>query len=479
MRSIKTHLTLRLITGFSLLSVAGIGLLYYGLRYTLLREFDERLAVEARSVITFARMENGRLQLDFCDRYLRAFAANQDERETHFFEVWNPDGSVLARSASTKGAHLDPRFGTLQKPAIWNLILPNGRPGRAIGFRYDESRVHRSLPTANPELRVVVAANREEIDEILSRLLIALLLLAAFSCVTSTAWVSLSLRKGMTPIERLATHTNEITTRTLSSRFPVDGLPIELKPIGLRLNELMQRIEAGFERERRFNADIAHELRTPLAELRTLAEIKLRQGQTRETIPFQDVLASALQMEKIVNCLLALSRCDSHTQTVEKTSVNLAALCRSVLEANQSTAEANGVTVETKLPNDAFILADPALSRSILQNIIENAFEYSPQGSTVRFVCERREDGIELKIINRTRHLTSADTERMFDRFWRKDATRTPDGRHCGLGLSLVRALCELQQFRVKASLTEGILTLALFFEAASAQRIESPAVPV
>jgi two-component system sensor histidine kinase QseC len=283
----------------------------------------------------------------------------------------------------------------------------------------------------------------------------------------------------MTPIERLATHTNEITTQTLSSRFPVDGLPIELKPIGLRLNELMQRIEAGFERERRFNADIAHELRTPLAELRTLAEIKLRQGQARETIPFQDVLASALQMEKIVNCLLALSRCDSHMQTVEKTPVNLAALCLSVLEANQSTAAANGVTVETKLPNDAFILADPALSRSILQNIIENAFEYSPQGSTVRFVCERREDGIELKIINRTRHLTSADTERMFDRFWRKDATRTPDGRHCGLGLSLVRALCDLQQFRVKASLTEGILTLALFFETALAERPESLAVPV
>jgi signal transduction histidine kinase len=479
MRSIKTHLTLRLIAGFSLLSVAGIGLLYYGLRYTLLREFDERLAVEARSVITFARMENGRLQLDFCDRYLRAFAANQDPGETHFFEVWNPDGSVLARSASTKGAQLDPRFGTLQKPVIWNLILPNGRPGRAIGFRYDESRVHRSLPAANPELRVVVAANREEIDEILSRLLMALLLLAAFSCVTSTAWVALSLREGMSPIERLATHTNEITTQTLSSRFPVDSLPIELKPIGMRLNELMQRIEAGFERERRFNADIAHELRTPLAELRTLAEIKLRQGQSRETIPFQDVLASALQMEKIVNCLLALSRCDSHTQVVEKTPVNLAALCRSVLEANQSTAAANGVTVETKLPKDTFVLVDPALSRSILQNIIENALEYSLPGSTVRLAGERREDGIELKVINRTRHLAPADVERMFDRFWRKDATRTPDGRHCGLGLSLVRALCELQQVRVKASLTEGILTLALFFETALAEHPESLAVPV
>jgi signal transduction histidine kinase len=473
MHSIKTHLAFRLVGGFVLLSIAGISLLYSGLRWTLLSAFDERLAIEARSVITFARMEDGQLRLDFCDRYLRAFATNQSERETHFFEVWNADGSVLARSASMKTGRLEQRFGTLDQPAIWNLILPNGRSGRAVGFRYKESRVRRALPAADPELCVVVAGNREEIDKTLSRLLWSFLVVAVLSCASGGLWVALSLKQGLAPLDRLATHTSEIDAHTLGMRFPLDRLPAELKPISTRLNQLLERIEAGFERERRFNADIAHELRTPLTELRTLAEVRLRQSHGRETTAFADVLASTLQMERIVNCLLALSRCDTKAQAVNMGPVNLAAICSGVIDSNRAKAVAREILLETCVPENIVAFADAALLRSILQNLIENAIAYSPTGSSVAVSAVQVLGEITLHVANRAEQLTPPDTERMFDRLWRKDTSRSPDGKHCGLGLAVARAFCDLQGVRIGVALAEHMLTVTLSLRAVTPEVTE------
>jgi two-component system sensor histidine kinase QseC len=226
---------------------------------------------------------------------------------------------------------------------------------------------------------------------------------------------------------------------------------VELAPISAKLNDLLTRVLASFERERRFSADVAHELRTPIAELRAIADVALRfpPEAIARTAAFEDVREAALQIDRLVTALRTLAACEAGRVERNVESVDLRALGQKLWTPFAAAAASKGLAVATPLPERpessgrAVISSDPAILGSVITNLFANAVEYADAGGKVGWSVRTTSAGVELTVVNSNAALERTDLDHVFEAFWRKDAART-GGVHSGLGLSLARAFVEL-----------------------------------
>ncbi len=239
-----------------------------------------------------------------------------------------------------------------------------------------------------------------------------------------------------------------IDVRKLDNRLPEEDSPAEVRPVVTTLNALLDRVALNFTRERRFSSDVAHELRTPVAELKSLAELAVQWPETATPEAFGDVLAIANEMQAVVESLTLLSRTEAGTQPVAREPVAMDALVAESIARHAALAAERGLVFEQHL-EPVTLETDPALWRMIAANLVGNAAHHAPKGSVVSI---RLTSGA-FSVTNEAPHLTNEDAARMFDRFWRKDSARSGYG-HSGLGLALVKSLAELLNGSLSAILT-------------------------
>ena len=463
-RSIRTHLTLSLLLGFALLLGGGGALVYFLSRSALYSQFDAQLRTEALTVVTFTRQErDGDIDVDFSDRYLREF---DDEVGTRFFQLARHDGSIVKVSDSLDKIRLPQKAGTLEQPVYWNFELPDHRPARAIGLRFVPRAEERRHHNPNLELSLVVAADRRGLDRTLGSLLTTLLLAAGGCLLGTLGLVGWTVRRGLSPLNRVANQAAAIDATKLQTRFPMRAVPVELRPICERLNELLARLEQSFDRERRFSADVAHELRTPIAELRSLAEVALKwpNGDTETKTAFADALAAAAQMEGIVTGLLAITRCEAGKQAIVREPVEIAGLVGELWQSLDQRARDKKLSVSIDVPAGALVETDRTLFGSILSNLFSNAVEYTPAKGTILIRHATQSDCWSFSVTNTAGFLRPEDLPHLFQRFWRKDTARsTPE--HSGLGLSLARAFADALGMNLRAELVNE-QELAMILEA-------------
>ncbi len=467
MKSLRRQLTLRLLGLCALLWFgAGAGL-YAVLRATLSAEFDVALQVRAQALATLVEQKTDGLELDYAGEIMQDF---ERDRSPDYFQIWKPDGIPLERSRSLRDATLPRRTGPIEAPAYENLSLPDGSDGRAIGLRFiaqvedEEGKQALRPPTGLAAVELVVAVHRDNLDRHLRRLLTTLLMAGAALALLTALLVPLCVRRGLAPMDDLARRVADVDAAALQVRFPVAGLPAELRPVAERLNELLARLETAFARERRFSADVAHELRTPIAELRALAEVAIQwpDDHEAEVRAVHEALAIALQMESIATRLLALTRCEASIQPVRCEPVPVAPLLMEIWKPLAETARQRDIGIAWDLHPGFRLAADPALLRAILENLLENAVAYSPSGSAIAVCGSRSPAGGQLDISNPAGDLAAEDLPHLFDRFWRKDPARASSA-HCGLGLALARAYAHTMHLELRATLTPAAtLTLSL-----------------
>jgi two-component system sensor histidine kinase QseC len=452
MRTIRRQLTWKLLLAFALPLVFGGIAVFLSTRAALLEEFDTTLRTRALAIMTVTRQKGGQVDAEVTDSFMR----ESDEEDTPgFFSMWRTDGTTLKHSASAPASGLPSRFGTLDRPKFWNLTLPSGSAGRAIGLKFTpQTSKEEQTPSAPNEVILVVASDRGELNEALTALAFALLGCGAGLLVITFVIVPRLLRRELAPLDALAERATRINADSLATRFPTNSLPGELSPISSRLNDLLARLEQSFERERRFSADLAHELRTPIAELRALAEVALKWPETREAATDREALAIAMQMEGVVTRLLALLRNEHAQLPVLTERIQLAPLIESVWRPFAERAAAKQLNVTRAVPDGAEVETDPVLLRSILTNLVDNAMEYTPHGGSVRVETEVRTTQFTLQVTNTCDDLTVNDLSHFSERFWRKDSARS-DPNHSGLGLSLVKAFSERLGLQLEARLVD------------------------
>lgn len=388
-----------------------------------------------------------------------------------YFQLWEPDGSVLQRSpafALDEGHDLPRQAGPLDSPKVWNMTLPDGQPGRAVGVRFipkEDEDVPRTPggPPLNKEVTLVTAVHRNELDQQLNYLGTVLLIVGAAMAVASALIIAVVVRRGLQPLAAVAERARAIDASSLDLRFSSDNTPAELLPITQRLNDLLTRLEQSFARERRFSADVAHELRTPIAELRALAEIALKWPEDRASAQhaMQDALDIALQMESIATGLMSLARCEANLFTTQAERIPLASLVDEILSPLQAQVRQKELNISLDIPNGACWSADPTALRSIVGNLITNAVDYSPRSGPVEVRVGRNGSGGELSVSNVNPHLTSADVEHLFEPFWRKDPARS-DSAHSGLGLALASAYARAVGLELSVQLDNGRVVFVL-----------------
>jgi signal transduction histidine kinase len=438
--SIRRALTVWLVGGMlCLLALLG-GTLYLLVREQLTAQFDAGLTEKARVLAGLMKQEHDGFELDLGETPMPEFERGAD---AEYFQIWLGTG-VFARSASLRGGEL----ARGASGTIADLSLPDGRPGRlatlTFPVRVESSARHPPAEFPPPATAVLaIARGRAPLDQALGSVRWAIGSVGLALLLFVPLLVAQVVRRKLGPLAHLARQATEIDARSLGQRFPIADLPAELHPIATRLNDLLERLSGAFERERRFSADVAHELRTPIAELRALAEVELQAPESPTLARhFQDVLGAALQMEKLVTTLLTLARCEAGRQPVSPEPLELARVLREAWAPLAEKARRKDLKV-TPSTADALVTTDRLMLTSILGNLLANAVEYAPTGGELGWSIAALDGGVEVVISNSNGTLEHADLERAFEPFWRKDAARS-DGQHGGLGLSLVAAFARL-----------------------------------
>jgi signal transduction histidine kinase len=456
MNSIRRQLTMWLLGAVLILASASGIAVYYFAQDGLVDSLDRTLIAKARMVTGWVTQdENARVQMENDPERLQEFSG---QRHGGYFEIWDSDGTALFRSPSLRGRDL-PRWTSRHSIGEKDIPALDGYALRAIQFSFtpDVDGENEGEPHAPPakHVTIVLAGNREELNETLGILAASLLSAAAALSVGTILSVTWAVRRGLRPLQRLGREVDAMDAVSLERRFSENDLPAELLPIARRLNGLLDRLHQAFARERRFTADVAHELRTPIAELKSMAEIALKwPDKSAAEQHDRDSLDIAVQMESLVTALLDIARCEAGAQQPQLQSLDVNALLHDIWGLHLSAAEQRGLKVGWQLTPSAVAQADRHLLLALLDNLFSNAVTYAAPGGTIVVATEIVADRLALSISNPCDNLDSLDLPHLFEPFWRKDPART-GGLHCGLGLSVVAAYAAAMGIKVDAHLPE------------------------
>jgi signal transduction histidine kinase len=251
--------------------------------------------------------------------------------------------------------------------------------------------------------------------------------------------VRVVVERALKPVNELARRAEEIGPANLDYRFDIARLPEELRLICQRLNELLERLDQAFRRERRLNADIAHELRTPIAELRSLTEVACRwPTDTEQTASyFIDAHTIAMKMGALVDTLMSLARAGGKIGIPQNESVALAAIIESSFSSQQETIDRRQLHVSIEFSASCPIVTNRLIFTRMIDNVVSNAVNYASHGGRIECRAQCHGTQCQFTIGNSNDSLAADDVPQMFDAFWRKDAARS-DSEHTGLGLALV-----------------------------------------
>jgi len=434
-RSIRT--TLLLSTGavlFGVLSLAGL-LLYASFERELLARVDQALADEAKLVCAAVEVERGELELD-----LEELSATD----------LRPGGAALLeiRVRLARGGeevlYRSPSLGEHALPALppgggW-LELP-GEKGRGRALRLPfRPQLDDEDPGVSeaPELLCVLARPAAAVEGALEVLRRRLLAVGALALIALSLALTLAIRAALRPLEALGREIAAIDHERLAQRVEVVGAPRELAPVIERANALLGRLDVAFQRERSLTSEVAHELRTPLAGVRTSLEVLLRQP--RERADYERALAGAVeQLDRLgglIEKLLALGRLEGEL-ALDPRALDLNEALLEAWEPLEGRARERGLEVVWELDPLCPAESDPNLLFVVLRNLLENAVDYADAGGSLWLRSEAR--ACALTIENTGSELEPAEVALATQRFWRKDAARSEAGLPCGLGLALAQ----------------------------------------
>ncbi|MEZ4829426.1 MAG: ATP-binding protein [Bacteroidia bacterium] len=289
------------------------------------------------------------------------------------------------------------------------------------------------------------------------------ILLIAFPVVLIILFLSARFIAGKSihPVTDIIRTASKITRENLGERIPIPKNEDELHTLVQTINDLLERIEQAVEREKQFTADASHELRTPLAIIKGNLEVLIRKPRNTEEYiaKIQYVVGEINRMNHLVDQLLLLARFESQKAALERRQTDLTALTEQVLARQQQIIQENQITVILKAEGNLSVWSDPYMIDIILENLISNSVKYSDQRGTVKINLLSAPGKASISIHNTGETIKPEDLDRIFERFYRPEPTRLPHIKGAGLGLSIVRRMCDLLQIKISINSTKELGT--------------------
>jgi two-component system sensor histidine kinase QseC len=331
--------------------------------------------------------------------------------------------------------------------------------GFSEGSRDSERWRYYSEWSDDGKLRVVVGENHSVRGELIGKIATHLALPLLIGLPLTALWIGLALTRGLAPLTEL---TGAITARgpeQLDALTPRHA-PTEIRPLIESLNALLARLSRAIEGERRFTADAAHELRTPLAGLRAQAQVALRAADepTRKHA-LEQVLAGTGRAARLIDQLLTLARLDPTRQQGGTARADLAAVAADVCAELGAGAVTRDIALTLDAEATTTVNCAPEWLRILMRNLVDNALRYTPDGGSVRVVVAAAVSGATLQVIDSGPGIPAADRAAVFERFHRL-AGQEVEGS--GLGLSIVARIAELAGATITLNDGEAGLGLAV-----------------
>ncbi len=269
-------------------------------------------------------------------------------------------------------------------------------------------------------------------------------------------------RQGIRPVEEIAATARRITSSHLGERIVAEGYPYELASLALTFNNMLDGLEDSFERISRFSADIAHDLRTPVNNIRGEAEVALARARTIDE--YRDALESSLEeavrLSDLIGNLLFLARTESPLNHLRLEKVNLTELVEGVREYYDASAVEAGVTLTTEVAKDPVIAElDRTLIQRAVGNLISNAVAHTLDGGTVAITTHSEAARVRVEVVDTGVGIPAEALPRVFDRFYRVDSSRSKASGGTGLGLAIVQGIMSLHGGNVEIASEPGVGT--------------------
>ncbi len=370
----------------------------------------------------------------------------------YWFKVFNEQRKLIYASSMTNSVDLPLK---VQKKG-YNIKA--AVPGQTAGHEQDDNpkitfrvRVF-TIPHAGHEYLVQIARPMERLQEELSDLFISLiigLVCFALALIVMGYFVAGKILQPIAGINALA---REISEKTLDKRIPPGKNQDELYTLSSSLNQMFDRLQFSFQRQKEFIASASHELKTPIA----MQRLFLGEAMQRNDLPDDFVVrlshqfAILLRMDRLVKNLLDLSVLELK-ETFSSKKVDLSRLVSTILSEFDETIRVSGICLDSEIENSVFLSGDEENLRRMMINLIDNAIKYnSREKGRIQVSLKKNQQDAKIVISNTGPAIPEAKQDRIFDQFYRIEKSRTSTSGGSGLGLTIVQRIVELHNGRIE-----------------------------
>ena len=385
------------------------------------------------------------------------------------FVVLDAGGKVLISSLELPNAgpareHVTAEiFSTEEFREVATSSDLRARDKKRISGGRDGFRLYtRMLSAGHESYKLVLLQSLHSQEEMLEDIRDTFWLLIPIALLLASAGGYFLARKSLAPVAAMATQARGMGAANMHARLAVVNQRDELGQLALSFNQLLDRLEDSFERQKRFIADASHELRTPVAILRGETEVTLSRAD-RSPEEYRETLGilrdESQRLAHIIEDLFTLTRADAGEYPISPSDLYLDELAADVLRRARSLAMAKNIALTSTITPELPLRADEALLRRMLLNLLDNAIKYTPKGGTIALDCRRRGDEYVVSVTDTGEGIPAELQQRVFERFFRADKARSRQEGElggAGLGLSIARWIAEAHHGRLELTRSDG-----------------------
>ena len=322
-------------------------------------------------------------------------------------------------------------------------------PSEAIRTRKDYrsaaklfSLVSFKEPSKGEIYTVQVAQDRSSDEQVETNFAFLFIAVLIGGVVASALIAIIVTRRGLQPLRRMTGSLGRIGPDQLKERIGSAAWPRELQPLAIAFDQMLKRLDDSFTRLSQFSADLAHELRTPIANM--LGEAQVALTRDRSAIEYREIIESTVaeceRLSRIVDNLLFVARVDAAREPIARKRFDARAAAEKIADFYQTAADDHHVTITCS--GDGQIYADPDLFERAVGNLIDNALRFTAKHGSINVEVAKHNSDFEVAVHDNGSGISAEHLPHVFDRFYRAESSRTSDG--AGLGLALVKSIVEL-----------------------------------
>jgi two-component system, OmpR family, heavy metal sensor histidine kinase CusS len=450
-RSISSQLILLFTLAAALLLACGLGVFYW---IVVRHAFAEDNAVLTDKVNALQTSFEQRGGLDAVAAEINAAASQQ--RAPFLVRVLDPTGTIIGQTN-----RMETMLPVNIFPAAASREIAAPIEHRVAGKLFAVTA--RQALAEGQTFTIQVAQDRSSDEQVERKFGILVLVVLSGSIFASILIAIPVTRRGLRPLEEMKRSLERIGPTHLNERVASASWPRELQPLAVAFDEMLKRLDDSFTRLSQFSADLAHELRTPIANMLGEAQVALSRDRSsaeyRETI--ESTIGECERLSGIVDNLLFVARADAAREPVARKRFDARAAVEKIAAFYQTIAEDHHIAINCK--GEGQISADPALFERAVGNLVDNALRFTPENGSIQIALAEHAMEFEVAVSDNGSGIAPEHLPRVFDRFYRAEPSRGSDG--AGLGLALVKSIVDLHggNARVQSELGRGT-TVSLTF---------------